>query len=198
METRGQLKSITVAYPSRAAVITFEVTAKDGKTHIHPEDIEKYKGKDLAVNFKEYREKRSLSANAYYWVLLSKTAASMKISSSRLHNLLLRDYGKPFVIGGKVATITIPDTETAEKEALESDTFHIKPTDHVKENSRGTAYRDYIVLEGSHTMNSKEFSQLLDHLIDEAKEQGIETATPDEIARMKMELEQHDKANRPA
>lgn len=195
METRGHLKEISVSYPSREAVITFAVTALDGKTIINPQDLERYRTKDLRVTIKEYREKRSISANAYYWVLLSKTAAKMGISSSRLHNLLLRDYGKPYIIGGKVAIITIPDTDKAEQEALESDTFHIKPTDHVAENSKGTAYRSYIVLEGSHTMNSKEFSQLLDHLIQEAKDQGVETATPDEIARMKMELEQHDKAN---
>lgn len=42
----------------------------------------------------------------------------------------------------------------------------------------------YKVYRGSHTYDSKEMAQLLDGTIQEAKEQGIETKTPDEILRM--------------
>jgi len=37
--------------------------------------------------------------------------------------------------------------------------------------------------------DTKEFSVLLDEVITEAKELGIDTATPDEIERMKQEYE---------
>jgi hypothetical protein len=39
-------------------------------------------------------------------------------------------------------------------------------------------------MRGSHTFNTKEMSRLIDGTIEEAKELGIETATPEQIRRM--------------
>ena len=39
-------------------------------------------------------------------------------------------------------------------------------------------------MRGSHTFDSAEMSRLITATVDEAKELGIETMTPDEIARM--------------
>ena len=38
---------------------------------------------------------------------------------------------------------------------------------------------------GSSVYNSKQMSALIDSIVEDCKEQGIETMTPDEIARMK-------------
>lgn len=205
MQTRGQLRqNIDVLYPSRKAVITFEVTAT-------PAECERYIGKDCDVTFSVHHDKRSKRANAYYWELNGQTANAMnsaqvrkdsvtyqklrnagieKISSTSLHNMMLRDFGKPLLVQGKLVTVQIPDNDDAERLALESETFHIKPTSNCVTNSKGTRYRTYVVLCGSHDMNTKEFSQLLDRMIIEAQGQGIETLTPNEIAQMKADMEQ--------
>ena len=51
----------------------------------------------------------------------------------------------------------------------------------------GKAYRVYLLLRGSHTYNTAEMSSLIDGTVQDAKEQGIETATPDELERMKQQ-----------
>jgi hypothetical protein len=46
-------------------------------------------------------------------------------------------------------------------------------------------YRTYLLLKGSHELNSKEFSILLDGIIADCKEQNIEVLPPAEIEKMK-------------
>jgi hypothetical protein len=67
MKTRGELTGLSMDYLTRKAVVTFTVSS-------YPADIETYKGKDLDIEFKTHREKRSLNANAYFHVLCGKMA----------------------------------------------------------------------------------------------------------------------------
>ena len=54
-------------------------------------------------------------------------------------------------------------------------------------------YRTYTVLAGSSTYDTKEMSELINGLVSECKEQGIETLTPDELARMMKDYEENHK-----
>lgn len=45
-------------------------------------------------------------------------------------------------------------------------------------------YRTYMMLRGSHEYDTREMSQLIDGLISECREVGIETLTPGELERM--------------
>lgn len=54
-----------------------------------------------------------------------------------------------------------------------------------KEN--GKDYSCYFVYKESHKMDSKEFARLVDGAIEEAKELGIQTDTPEQLARYKEE-----------
>lgn len=153
-------------------------------------DVSYIEGKDLDIKVSQHREKRTLSQNAYYWVLVSKLAQKMNISSTRLHNLLLRDMGLPFIIDGQIAMQPIPDNEQAENEVLETDVFHLKPTGGIIDSNNGTVYRWYIILRGSSTFSTDEMAALLRLLVEECKQNGIETATPWELAQMKMYSEE--------
>lgn len=53
-------------------------------------------------------------------------------------------------------------------------------------------YRTYLMLRGSHTYDTKEMSVLINGLVEECKEQGIETLTPDELRRMMEDAEKHN------
>lgn len=153
-------------------------------------DIEKLMDKPLRVKAVQWREKRSLNANAYYWLQLSKLAELFDVSKPRMHNFLLRKYGAVEMFDGAGAYIRIPDTEKAEETALEASTHHIRPTSQVIVGKDGVNYRTYIMLKGSSDYNTKEMSELIDGLVWECKESGIETLPPEEIDRMMQSYEQ--------
>lgn len=142
--------------------------------------------RDKVWDIKEHKEKRSLDSNSYYWVLVTKLADKLHLSKIRVHNMMLRSYGQIELIDDKACYIVIPDTDAAYESALEADTYHIKPTSQVKEGKDGSMYRTYMLLRGSSTYNTHEMSILLDGLIQEAKQQGIETLPPAELERIRV------------
>ncbi len=139
-------------------------------------------------DIKPHSKRRSLGQNAYYWVLLAKVADAMKISKPECHNEMLRAYGQPFIAGGAAVRALIPDTEEAEKKVLRDATTHLAPTSQTTTLKDGKTYRTYVVMRGSHGYDTAEMTALLDGLIQEARQLDIETATPDELERMR----QHD------
>lgn len=135
----------------------------------------------------EAKEKRSLQANAYYWTLLGKIAQKTRVSTARIHNENLRNMSVPERIGGQIVTVVLPDTDEAEAQALESETYHLKPSSQVKEGKNGKMYRTYFLLKGSHTFCTEEMSALIELAVQDADAIGIETITPAEKHKM-MEL----------
>ena len=133
----------------------------------------------------EHKERRSLSQNAYYWALIGKLAQKTSISSAAIHNQNLRDLGLVLRVNDELVPVYIPDTDEAERAVLEAETYHIKPTSKTKEGKDGKLYRCYVMLRGSSSFTTDEMAGLLNLLIQEAKAQGIETLTPDELARMR-------------
>lgn len=169
------------------------ITLKVGK---EMPDMSLLEGKDLDIKIVQHREKRTMTQNAYYWVLLAKLAAKLRISTARLHNMKLREVAPPFVIDGKIAMQPIPDTDKAANELLEATTYHLKPTSGIIVGNDDAIYRWYVVLRGSSTFDTQEMTVLLDSLIEDCKSYGIETMTPDELEKMRQwEKEREKKAN---
>ena len=145
-----------------------------------PSECEKLK----TVDIKEHREKRSLNANSYYWKLVGKIAQAERLSTSYIHNLLLRQYGQPEYMNDRLVYVVIPDDDTSTRKTEESDSYHLKPTSQVKTGKDNIAYRTYIMLRGSHSYDTKEMSSLINGAVEMAKESGIETLPPHEIERL--------------
>lgn len=185
MICKGILKNLSLDWNTKKPEVTLQLDSK-------VDFIEKLKEKVLSVELKQYREKRSLDANAYYWLLVGKLANKIGQSKAWIHNDMLRKYGQIEVVDGKMIYLVIPDTEMAYKTAYEAQEYHIKPTSQVKEGKDGMTYRTYIMLRGSSSYNTKEMSQLIEGLVEECKDVGIETMTPDELKRM-MELYEKNK-----
>lgn len=141
----------------------------------------------LDVVIKKHRSKRSLDANAYYWKLASEAADMLNVSKPYMHNQLLRRYGQIAIIDGQAVYAVLPDTDEAQKSVDEAQTYHLKPTSQVKEGKGGIMYRTYMMLKGSSEYDTKEMSHLIDGLVGECKEMGIETIPPAELERMMME-----------
>lgn len=135
------------------------------------------------IDAKRYTVKRSHDANSYYWVLVTKMAQKLGNTTAMQHNLQLRNYGQLELIDGKVVCVDIPDTEEAEKQALESLHFHIRPTSEVYYRD-DRMFRVYHLLRGSHTYKTEEMAHLINSTVEECKILGIETLTPAELERL--------------
>jgi hypothetical protein len=88
---------------------------------------------------------------------------------------------------------TIPDTDEAEDQVLESMTYHLKPTSGTITGNDGIRYRWYLNLQGSSTFNVEQFGRLLDLIIEECRQQGIETLPEDELMRMRQHELEHER-----
>lgn len=132
---------------------------------------------DVEVTIKKHRKKRSLDANGLYWASLTELAKVLRISNNRLHNMMIRQYGQPDLYSGSVVYVMLPDTEEAEEKAVEAESYHVKPTSNVKHGSDGTDYRAYMLMRGSSTYDSVEFSRLLEGLLDACSEAGVKVIT---------------------
>ena len=172
MKTRGKMVDIHPLFRTKLLAITFEAEGD-------PAIIEQELGKDLDITFSQHREKRSLDANAYFHVLCDKIRQKLGISMARAKNTLIGRYGQIEYIDDQPVVIK---TNLPVEAIMEQETLHCEPCGVEVQNGREINY--YRVYRGSHTYNTKEMSQLIDGTIVEAKELGIETATPDELRRM--------------
>lgn len=181
MEFTGKLAGINVDWQTGQYAVTFTCN----EPMILKQSYDSLKDAELLnVKAVKHRKKRSLDANAYYWQLVTQLSEKAHVSKSCMHNMLLRKYGQREYIDGRIVTMPIPDTDSAENVALEADTYHIKPTSQVKEGKDGQMYRTYVMLRGSSSYDSREMSQLIDGLVSDCREMGIETLPPDEVDRM--------------
>jgi hypothetical protein len=181
-EFTGRIVNMFISYATGKPLLTLE--CDEHPTRLQ-EMIEVLRtAESLTIKIGKFRKKRSLDANAYYWLLVGKLAKVLKISIPYCHNLMLRRYGTLEEFDGRPVYIIIQDTDEASEKADEAETYHIKPTAQVKEGNDGLMYRTYLLLKGSHDYDTAEMSDLIEGLVDECKQVGIETATPDEIANM--------------
>lgn len=131
MRFTGKLKEPIIDFVTHRLTILFEPNED------FLEAYEELKGKEvLSLEIKPYRKKRSLDANAYYWVLLTKLAKVMNASNAEMHNLMLIHYGQPEIIEGKPIFMTVPDTEDAEKKVMQATEYHLMPTSQVRQAKR--------------------------------------------------------------
>ena len=135
--------------------------------------------KQYVIEIREYRKNRSLDQNAMYWSILTQYAKAAGVSNNRAHNEMLRAYGFPMIVGGYYAVAKIADTDEAENEIIESDQYHLKPTSRRETGPNGQVFRYYCILRGSSTYDTAEFKRLIDGLVDEAKQVGVELLADD-------------------
>lgn len=117
------------------------------------------------------KRKRSLTQNAYYWVMLNKLAAKLRMPDSEVHRNMLREYGvcEVFSIQDNIPI----DGYFRYYDVIGHGYVNGKRFKHVK------------VYKGSSQMDSAEFSRLVDGMREECTLQGIDVMTPQEIARMR-------------
>lgn len=168
MEFTGRFSDLMIDLFSKKQKIVLTVN-EDAK-----QAFEELRSCDLIdIVIKKHRKKRSLDANAYYWVLVSKLAKVLDSSNPEIHNHLLRMYGEPELFDGIPVYTTIPETEEAERKVNTLMDYHLAPTSQVREGNDGVMYRTYRLIRGSHTFNTEEMARLIDGLVESCKEAGI-------------------------
>lgn len=148
---------------------------------------------ELDIQIKPYKKKRSLDANAYYWVLTNKIASVLRTSTAEVHLNQLIKYG----------VMDLDETGAARWVVMKDgvkvpDGLYLQPTSNlVRMPGKKNEFvgRVYIVYRGSHTYNTQEMSVLIDGTIQDAKDLGIDTITPAEKARMLAAWGKHEEEN---
>lgn len=120
---------------------------------------------------KEVRQRRSMTQNAYYWSMLNKLARKLGMPDSEVHLHMLREYGAYEVFSIR------EDVPVAE---------YVKYYDVIGTGvAGGKTFKHIRIYKGSSQMDSAEFSKLIDGMRQECEAQGIDVATPQEIASMR-------------
>lgn len=172
MECKGKLTAASRDFRTGQVILTFAVTCP-------AEAIEGLEDKDLRIKAVRWREKRSLDANAYLWVLCTKIAEKMPSATSNeeIYEQLLKDYGTlQQDEDGNYIVMMIPS-----KISISAIPGHWMEHGQSPDGKRSR----YLMIKGSSDYDTKEMSRLIDGAVQEAKELGIETATPEELERMK-------------
>lgn len=134
------------------------------------------KGKELTVDIKQYRKRRSLDANAYAWILSDKIAKVIGNTKEFVYQEAIKAVGE-FEI------VPIKD-EAVERWVQAWNSKGLGWQSEELGDSKLKGYVNTINYFGSSIYDSKAFSLLLEEIIFQAKELGIETMTPEEQAKL--------------
>lgn len=137
---------------------------------------------EVAVEIKKYRKRRSLDANAYAWVLIDRLAEKLHMTKIDVYRELIRN------IGGVSQTVCVQDK--AVQDLIKGWSHNGLGWFAETMPSKLSGCTNVILYYGSSSYDSAQMSALLDLLIDDCKAQGIETTTPEELAKYKEEWKQ--------
>lgn len=146
----------------------------DGKVQDAAKLCETAKQRPCELIIKPITHKRTLTANAYYQVLLDKLTSALRADRREVHRQMLASYGVTDMVNG--LPIMLQMREDIDPKELGD--IYVDPV------GTDDGYTTYRVLKGSSKMNSQEFAALLDGLISECKGQGIETLPDEELRRL--------------
>ena len=135
------------------------------------------RGKQLSVEVKQYRQKRSLDSNSYLWILCQKIAEVIRSTKEEVYRRAIRDVGQ-FEI--------VPIRDDAVDTWIERwGGRGIGWFAEVMEDSKLEGYKKVISYYGSSVYDTREMSILIDEIVSQAKELNIETLPPDEVESLK-------------
>jgi hypothetical protein len=160
MKTVGKIKSTSRELDSGNYNITFSITELpmfDGTTY------------DLwDIEWKVHRDKRSLDANAYAWMLMSRIADVLKMTKDEVYVEELKRYGQ------LAFQMKVPHGTDVNPAGL-----YVKFIEYDGENDI------YMVFRGSSTYDTKEMSTFIDGIVQDAKELNIDTVPRVELEKIK-------------
>lgn len=167
-ELTGKIQGLAQDFASGRITLMLTVNEDAAAKNLY-DDL--HEADKLSIKIDKYREKRSLNANNYAWKLLTEIANVCRSSKDEVYLEMLKRYGQSEIIS-VLAHIPIGEYVKYCEEAGES-------------KLNGKLFKHYKVYKGSSEFDTREMSIFLDGVVSDAKELGIQTMTPDEMARLK-------------
>lgn len=167
-ELHGTIKGVSVDYLTGDTLLTLSINHKQAAINCY-DDL--HLAEKLSIKIDKHREKRSINANNYAWKLLNEIGNVLRASKEDVYFDMLKRYGQREVISVQ-AHIPIQG--------------FIKYFEEMGEGTvNGKQFKHYYVFKGSSEFDKREMSIFIDGIVEEAKALGIQTETPDQIAKMK-------------
>lgn len=167
IEFKAQPKPKIALLLDNQVEITFTTTKSAIKA------FEGLKDKELTVTVKEFSKRRSLSQNAYLWVLLNELAKKIDSTKEDVYKLFIKDYGTFEIIPIKNEAV-----ERFKKNWSKNGLGWF--TEDLGE-SKLTGFTKLVAYYGSSAYNSEEMKRLIDAVISECEDQGISTMSLSDI-----------------
>lgn len=160
-----------IAKPMNNPILCFETDISNDTASFKELEGKSLTGYVLSLK----KPKKSLNANAYMWVLADKIASKIRATKEDVYIKAVREVGAWIDI--TVKTDEIAEVTTAWKShgiGWFSETM-----------LEGNVYSDIRLYQGSSVYTQEQMARLVDYIVDEAKNLGIETMTPQELERLK-------------
>ncbi len=139
--------------------------------------------KSKRYEVKEVKKRRSLDSNAYAWVLLGKLQDKLHISKEDIYKSLIKEIGSYEVIPVKDEAVE-RFRQAWSKNGLGWITETTK--------SKLEGFTNIIAYYGSSSYNTSEMSRLINLIVQECKQQDIETMTPNELKSLLESWDKHE------
>lgn len=138
---------------------------------------------EYTLTIDKKKQARSIRANNYSWMLTDKLSEKLliqgvKLSKDEMHAEMIYRYGQPLLDNNGVSVIlsTCQDVKI---------TDFYDYAEYIGESElNGKVFKHYRIFVGSHLYSSDEMAKFIAGIVLECKEQGIETETEEEIAKM--------------
>ena len=170
-EFSGKLSNIAISYASGKPLLTLEVN-EDKRTLLQMFD-ELKAAERLTVKIGKFKQKRSLDANAYCWVLISRLAERLNIPKTDIYRAAIKE------IGGNSDIVCIQD------KAVDSlcDGWQRNGIGWQTETmpSKIEGCTNVVLYYGSSTYDKAQMSRLINNIVEECRQQGIETKSAEEV-----------------
>ena len=132
-------------------------------------------GRNKIWEIKEHKEKRSLNANSYCWVLLQKLADKLNTTKEELYRKYIKEKGI-------FRTITIDNQAVSTFIHLWEDRGLGWICEVLNKDETST---ELIAYYGTSSYNTSQMAHYVDYIVEECKLQGIETMTQEELESLK-------------
>lgn len=164
----GKISGAAISFCSGKPTVTFEINERADFERM-VDDLKECE--KLSIDVKPYRKRRSLNANAYAWKIIGEIADAVRAGKDEIYLKCLKRYGQSELIS-VLSHVPISHYVKYYEEAGES-------------KLNGKDFTHYRVFKGSSEFDTREMSIFIDGVVSEAKVLGIQTETPEEIARIK-------------
>lgn len=174
---RAVFSAAKVILEGADAYLALRVPYRDAQKFVGEMKPRKY-----VVEIKEYRPRRSLDANAYLWLLLGRLAAKLSmpdapVTPEDIYREAIRGVGDNYDITPIRDNALGHWTANWESHGPGWLCDNLGPSKH-------PGYTNVMNYYGSSVYDKAQMARLIDIVVDECKEQGIETMTPEELARL--------------